>query len=79
MEGDFGLQNYLINQKSVNFIYTGCQILNRSIIEKEQLTNFSITKIWYELIKNNQLYGFESKINFYHVTNLKIFKKLQDL
>ena len=78
IEGDFGLQNYLINQKSKNFIYTGCQILNRSIIEKEKLTNFPMNKIWYELVNNNQLYGFESKINFYHVTNLKIFKKLQD-
>ena len=79
VEGDFGLQNYLINQKNKNFIYTGCQILNRSIIEKEELTNFSITKIWYDLIKVNQLYGFESKINFHHTTNLRIFKKLQDL
>ena len=79
MKGDFGLQNYLINQKSRSHIYTGCQILNRSIVKKEKLTNFSITKIWYDLIKNNQLYGFESKINFYHATNLQIFKKLQDL
>ena len=79
IKGDFGLQNYLINQKSKRFVYTGCQILNRSIIRKEKLTNFSITKIWYDLIKNNQLYGFESKINFCHATNLKIFKKLQDL
>jgi len=79
MEGDFGLKNYLINRKSKNYIYTGCQILNRSIIENEKLTNFSITKIWYDLIKDNQLYGFKSKINFYHATNLKIFKKLQDL
>jgi N-acetyl-alpha-D-muramate 1-phosphate uridylyltransferase len=79
MKGDFGLQNHLINQKRKNFVYTGCQILNRSIIEKEKLTNFSITKIWFDLIGNNQLYGFESKINFYHTTNLKIFKKLQDL
>ena len=79
MRGDFGLQNHLINQKNKNFVYTGCQILNRSIIEKEKLTNFSITKIWYDLIKDNQLYGFESKIDFYHTTNLKIFKKLKDL
>ena len=77
--GDFDLQNYLINQKSKSFVYTGCQILNRSVIEKEKLINFSITKIWYDLIKNNQLYGFESKIKFHHATNLKIFKKLQDL
>mgnify|MGYP006158768843 CR=1 FL=1 len=79
MRGDFGLQNHLINQKNKKFVYTGCQILNRSIIEKEKLTNFSITKIWYDLIKDNQLYGFESKIDFYHTTNLKIFKKLKDL
>ena len=79
MKGDFGLQNYLINQKSKSYVYIGCQILNRSIIEKEKLANFSVTKIWHDLIKNNQLYGFESKIKFYHATNLEIFKKLQDL
>ena len=79
IEGDFGLQNHLIDQKNKDYIYTGCQILNRSIIKKEKITNFSIMKVWYDLIKNNQLYGFESKINFYHTTNLKIFKKLQDL
>ena len=69
LKGDFGLQNFLINQKSKKYIYIGCQILNRSIIEKENLTKFSITK----------LYGFESKIKFYHATNLEIFKKLQGL
>ena len=79
LKGDFGLQNFLINQKSKKYIYIGCQILNRSIIEKENLTKFSITKIWYDLIKNNQLYGFESKIKFYHATNLEIFNKLQGL
>ena len=79
LKGDFGLQNSLINQKIKNYVYIGCQILNRSIIEKENLTKFSITKIWYHLIKNNQLYGFESKVKFYHATNLEIFKKLQDL
>ena len=79
MEGTFGLQNYLIYPNNKKFVYTGCQILNRKILEKETLTNFSITKIWYDLIENNQLYGFESKLNFYHATNLRIFKKLQDL
>ena len=79
MEGDFGLQNFLINQKSKSYIYTGCQILNRSILKNEKVTNFSITKSWHNLVKNNELYGFESKVKFYHVTNLKIFKKLQDL
>jgi len=79
LKGDFGLENYLINLDSRNFIYTGCQILNKSILKNEKITNFSITKIWLNLIKNNQLNGFESKLKFYHVTNLEIFKKLQDL
>ena len=79
MKGDFGLQDYLINRKDKEYVYTGCQILNKSIIENEKLTNFSITKIWYDLIKKNQLYGFKSKLQFYHITNLNIFKKLQDL
>ena len=79
IQGDFGLQNYLINQNSKNYVYIGCQIINRSVIEREKLDKFSINKIWYNLIEDNQLYGFESKNKFYHVTNLKIFKKLQDL
>ncbi len=79
MLGDFGLQNFLINQKNKNYIYTGCQILNKSIFKNQKLSNFSILNIWYDLIKNNQLYGFESKLKFYHVTDLSIFKKLQDL
>ena len=79
LKGDFGLENYLVNLNSRNFIYTGCQILNKSILKNEKITNFSITKIWLNLIENNQLNGFESKLKFYHVTNLEIFKKLQDL
>jgi N-acetyl-alpha-D-muramate 1-phosphate uridylyltransferase len=79
MKGDFDLQNFLVNKKNKNYIYIGCQILNRSIMKNENVTNFSISKIWNNLIKNNELYGFESKLNFYHATNLKIFKKLQDL
>ena len=79
LKGDFGLENYLVNLNRRNFIYTGCQILNKSILKNEKITNFSITKIWLNLIENNQLNGFESKLKFYHVTNLEIFKKLQDL
>ena len=79
LKGDFGLENNLVNLNSRNFIYTGCQILNKSILKNEKITNFSITKIWLNLIENNQLHGFKSKLKFCHVTNLEIFKKLQDL
>ena len=77
--GDFDLENNLINQNDKKYIYTGCQILNKSIFENKKITNFSITKIWSDLIKQKRLRGFESKLKFYHATNLDIFKKLKDL
>ena len=77
--GDFDLENNLINQNDKKYIYTGCQILNKSIFENKKITNFSITKIWSDLIKQKRLRGFESKLKFHHATNLDIFKKLKDL
>ena len=77
--GDFDLENNMINQNDKKYIYTGCQILNKSIFENKKITNFSITKIWSDLIKQKRLRGFESKLKFYHATNLDIFKKLKDL
>ena len=78
--GDFDLKNLIVsNNKKKNFIYTGCQLLNKSILIDEKLSNFPISKIWNKLIKKNYLNGFESKQKFYHLTNLEIFKKLEDL
>ena len=77
--GDFGLENNLINKIDKKYIYTGCQILNKKIFKNKKITNFSITKIWADLIKEKNMNGFESTLKFYHVTNLDIFKKLKDL
>jgi MurNAc alpha-1-phosphate uridylyltransferase len=79
LKGDFNLNKNLINQDHKNYIYTGCQILNKSIFKDKLISNFSISEIWLNLIKNNQLYGFESKLKFYHATDLETFNKLQDL
>ncbi|MDC0402934.1 sugar phosphate nucleotidyltransferase [Candidatus Pelagibacter sp.] len=79
LKGDFNLNKNLIAQDHKNYIYTGCQILNKSIFKDKLISNFSISEIWLNLIKNNQLYGFESKIKFYHATDLETFNKLQDL
>ena len=40
---------------------------------------FSITNVWNDLIEKEELYGFETNNDFYHLTDLKTFKKLQDL
>ena len=78
-KGDFNLINNLIkkNDKS-DFIYTGCQILNRNLFRSYKVHNFSISEIWNELEKKDKLNGFESSNKFYHLTNLKTFKKLKD-
>ena len=79
LKGDFNLNQNLIGQDRKDYIYTGCQILNKSIFKDKLISNFSISEIWLNLIKNNQLYGFESKLKFYHATDLETFNKLQDL
>ena len=76
--GDFDLKNLIVSNNKKIFIYTGCQLLNKSILIDEKLSNFPISKIWNKLIKKNYLNGFE-KQKFYHLTNLEIFKKLEDL
>jgi MurNAc alpha-1-phosphate uridylyltransferase len=79
LKGDFNLNNNLIAQDQKNYIYTGCQILNKSIFKDKLISNFPISEIWLNLIKNNQLYGFESKLKFYHASDLETFNKLKDL
>ena len=80
LKGDFNLKNNLVsNSISKDFIYTGCQILNRNIFKKQNIKKFSIVDLWNRLIDQNKLHGFESKKKFYHLTSLKTFNKLKDL
>ena len=79
-KGDFNLSNNLISKKDkMDFIYTGCQILNKKILLNQIKTKFSILNIWNKLIVEKKLYGYESKNKFYHLTDLKTFNKLKDL
>ncbi len=79
LKGDFNLKNNLLKKNRDNhFIYIGCQILNRSLFERYKVSNFSISEIWNDLLKQNKLNGFESFNNFYHLTNLETFKRLKD-
>ena len=77
MKGDFSLSNdRLFRNEENDFIYTGCQIINKSIFNYEEVNTFSVTKIWDKAIKNKMLYGFESKDHFIHLTDLYIYNKL---
>ena len=79
LKGDFNLENNLIFKSEKNdFIYTGCQILNKKLFINYKVENFSIIKIWNSLIEKKKLFGYESNNNFYHLTDLETFKKLKD-
>jgi len=77
LKGDFNLLENVINKNPQNnLIYTGCQIINKSLFESFSVNNFSISRIWNELIKKNELYGYESFEEFYHLTSLEVYEEL---
>ena len=79
LKGDFTFNdNKIYKEVDNHFIYTGCQILNKKLFKSFNIKNFSISKVWDDLIKLEKLNGIESQKNFYHLTNLEVFKKLQD-
>ena len=80
LNGDFDLkENLVMKNDERKFIYTGCQIMNKKLLSNYREKNFSITNVWNDIIKKKELYGFESDNDFYHLTDLETFRKLQDL
>ncbi len=80
LKGDFNLKNNLINNETEKeYIYIGCQIINKKLFVRNKIENYSILEIWKKLLNQKKLYGYESQQNFYHLTDLDIFKKLKDL
>ena len=77
LKGDFSLEKNLLSKNLNNeYIYTGCQIINRNLLDNNQKIFFSINEIWKDLIKNNTLFGFNSTNKFYHITDLKVYNEL---
>ena len=76
-KGDFTLNSYKLSKEVKNkFLYTGCQIINKKIFDNINKKIFSMNEIWNELLSKKQLHGFESSINFFHITDIEIFKKI---
>tara|TARA_B100000676_G_C17774015_1_gene678256 strand:- start:99 stop:791 length:693 start_codon:yes stop_codon:yes gene_type:complete len=77
--GDFNLKNNLVSRDAEKqFIYTGCQIINKKLFFRKKKEIYSILEIWNNLLTHEKLYGYESQRNFYHLTDLEIFNKLKD-
>ena len=76
---DFNLKNNLVSRDAEKqFIYTGCQIINKKLFFRKKKEIYSILEIWNNLLTHEKLYGYESQRNFYHLTDLEIFNKLKD-
>ena len=77
LKGDFNLLKNKIKKEIQNdLIYTGCQIMNKDLFDSHSVTDFSISEVWNHLVSKNELYGYESVENFYHLTNLEVYKEL---
>ena len=77
LKGDFNLKKNLLSKGDENqYIYTGCQILNKKLLKNINKKIFSITEIWNALIAKNNLFGFKCTNKFSHVTDLEIYNKL---
>ena len=80
LKGDFNMiDNILKKDDDKNFIYIGCQILNKNLFRQYKVESFPINEIWNSLLIQEKLNGLESLNKFYHLTNLETFKKLEDL
>ena len=77
-KGDFNLnsKNQILRQKNNKFIFTGAQIISRSVFKKRKIKPFPINNIWDDLIKNKELIGVISKQKFFHINTYKMYKKL---
>ena len=79
-KGDFNLNNEKISKDSENqFIFTGLQVINRSVFTNEKSEVFSLNKVWNELIKEKNLLGLESNQKFYHLNTSDMYRKIQSL
>jgi MurNAc alpha-1-phosphate uridylyltransferase len=77
LKGDFNLLENVIKKDFQNdLIYTGCQIINKNLFDSHSVSNFSILEVWNQSVRKKKLYGYESLENFYHLTNLEVYKEL---
>ncbi len=79
-KGDFNLKDGMIRKDISNqFIFTGLQILDRSVFIPVKDRIFSMNKIWNYLIEKDSLTGLESKQKFYHLNTKEVYNKILEL
>jgi N-acetyl-alpha-D-muramate 1-phosphate uridylyltransferase len=80
-KGDFNFTNHQVikREKINNYIFTGAQIINRSIFSDVNEKTFSMNLIWDKLIQKQILLAQESNQTFFHLNSFAVFQKLEKL
>ena len=80
-KGDFNFTNHQVikREKINNYIFTGAQIINRSIFSDVNEKIFSMNLIWDKLIQKQILLAQESNQTFFHLNSFAVFQKLEKL
>ena len=80
-KGDFSFKKdkYITREATNKYIFTGAQIINRSIFEGIKKKVFSMNLVWDKMMKEKKLLGQESNQTFFHVNNIKVYKELNKL
>ena len=76
LNGDFGMNGNTLYKENKDYIYTGCQIINKKLFNGFSKKFFSISEIWNKKLNQKGLYGENSKEEFIHLTDLEIYNKL---
>ena len=76
LNGDFGMNGNTLYKENKDYIYTGCQIINKKLFNGFSKKFFSISEIWNKKLNQKDLYGENSKEEFIHLTDLEIYNKL---
>jgi len=80
-KGDFNFMenNYVTREVSNQYIFTGAQIINRSIFETISEKVFSMNLVWDRMVEEKKLLGQESSQTFFHINNFKVYEQLNKL
>jgi len=80
-KGDFNFtENSCITRETSNqYIFTGAQIINRTIFESINKKVFSMNLAWDQMVKKKKLLGQKSSQTFFHVNNFKVYEQLNKL
>ncbi len=80
-KGDFNFakNNYITKEASNQYIFTGAQIINRSIFETISEKVFSMNLVWDRMVEEKKLLGQESSQTFFHINNFKVYEQLNKL